>query len=251
MRDQLLRQLDLVMDYNTRGESQYGWVMGLGNTGGLAIADPAGGHLLERRDVHGGTGHYYAVGFAESDAITVVNTDGFPHDADQAYHCRVRWAFGNGHIDGDPPEPIRVDFSGGVKMDPKPNGPVDLAVEAIAGGKYRISFRYEPYGQGVEPSLFKVFEGDPISYATPLTDSETGLSQVNYDAGNLRYSFTTAAYTDGTAHKFAVRSYSASDGLAELNTDTSDAVTAISSGPAQPGEVRDVGQFQGGGGSSL
>jgi len=84
----LLRQLDAVRDYDTLGESVYGDALGLANTDGIAIADPAGGHLLERRDVYGPYPHFYGVGFATSGATTVWNMGTHPHAASEAYQDR-------------------------------------------------------------------------------------------------------------------------------------------------------------------
>ena len=132
-------------------------------------------------------------------------------------------------------EPVRVDFDSLADLitPALPLFPQQLAATPQAGGKFSVTWIYDPYGQGGFPADFQVFEGATaatVDYNTPLVDSVTGLSAVPFDGG-AGFRFTTQAYADGSDHVFAARARN-SNGVAELNTYTSRTARAIATAPA-------------------
>ncbi len=211
-------------------------------TEGMVFPYPAGGVLLLRRPLYPTTGAWRYCGFARPGETTIKNGRGFSHDADQAYQYTAVVVLGNGFI-SELCVPVRVDFdSGGSRATAQlPMFPLNLAATPIAAGKFRLLFEYDSFGQGAYPKDFQAFRGvDPASvdYGTPLVDSVTGLSTVAFAAGRRRYTFTTAAYGDGTTSVFSVRARNAI-GATELNTYTSAAKIAQAAAPpaAAPTEV--------------
>lgn len=193
-----------------------------------------GGVALLRREVYPDVGEWTYCGIAVAGQITVKNFPGMGHEADQAYEYTAVQFLGNGMV-SVMCEPVRLDFdAGGNLITPRlPNAPINLTVKAIAGGKFSISWSYNPFGQGGPPTDFQVFTGvdrDNVDYDTPLTDSVTGLDYVAATGQGGGYAFTTAAYGDLTPHVFGVRARSSAP-VAEQNTYVTDVIKARAATP--------------------
>lgn len=105
-----------------------------------------------------------------------------------------------------------------------PNPPTGLTARATAGGTARVTWAYNPGGQGGAPTGFRVYAGTPaVGYATPA-------ATVAYSAGSPSFSATLAGLTDGAAYVVAVRSYNATAEEANTSTVT---LTADATGPSQ------------------
>jgi len=203
--------------------------LGLLATGGLSFPLFNGALMLRRRPLYPTVGPWTFCGAARLDAAEVTGFPGFAHDANQAYEYASGVALGNGFV-GEWSEPTRLDFDfGGALIAARlPSAPKHLTVEPIAGGKFALTWEYDGFGQGTPPTDFQVFEGaeaGSVNYAAPLTDSVTGLDAVPVRGKRRRFEFTTAAFTEGTAHVFAVRARNIA-ATAEKNTFASVAKTA-------------------------
>lgn len=188
--------------------------------------------ILQRRRLYPDVGEWTFVGSADVDAATIKNHPGFPHEPDMAFQYAAAVAFGNGQA-SEFCEPIRLDFDddGELISPPMPMFPVNLFAVPIAGGKFLVSWDYDPHGHGAWPKDFQVFGGadaGSVDYGTPLVDSVTGLSFVSVVGAQRRFEFTTAGFSNGTTKVFGVRARNTA-GRAELNTRTSSAAIAIAS----------------------
>ncbi len=212
--------------------TQLGWMMNL--TKGRMFPWRRGGVALLRRALYPDVHEWQPCGLAVGTRTQIKNYPGFGHSADQAYQYTAVSFLGSGYI-SQMHEPVRLDFDGaGDLISPGlPNFPVHVLAEPLAGGKFRVRWEYEPYGQAVAPDDFQVFEGaDPgsVDYNTPLTDSITGATSVKHTRARV-YSFTTAAYGNLTSHVFAVRARNTTP-VAEKNTYTTASKRARVAAPA-------------------
>ena len=199
-------------------------------TDGLDWPHPDGPLLLKRRTLHG-TPQAWAeglyCGMAGPDASTVKNWSSFPHVAEQGYQYAVFRSFGNGYVSAAP-EPVRVDFDdGGDRITPAlPKWPEALKGVAIAGGKFKLTWAYNPWGQGGWPKDFAVHLGS--SPATIIYD--TPLATVDFVASTRKFEYLTGAFQDGVGRAFAVRARN-SDAVAEQNELTTPTLIARVTGP--------------------
>lgn len=203
-------------------------------TQGLTFPWTGGGVALLRRRLYPAVGGWMYVGLAVLAQSQIGNYPGLTHSASQAYQYAAVRFLGNGFI-SPVCEPIRIDFdSGGTFIQPLlPAWPINPIAEPLAGGKFRVHFAYDSYGQGASPTDFQVFAGATpatVDYGTPLVDSVTSLNVVAFVGSRRAYTFTTAAFTDQTAHVFGVRARN-SGGVAELNTFTTPTKTARNKTP--------------------
>ncbi len=125
-------------------------------------------------------------------------------------------------------------YSGGIVLGrmltpPLPMWPVGIGAVPLPAGKFRVTWGYDPHGQGAWPTDFQVFES-PV-WDVPLVDSETGLNVVAFDVRRKQFSFTTAAYAGGSSHAFGVRARN-SAGVAERNRNYTATVTAKTVAPS-------------------
>jgi len=205
-------------------------------TDGLLFPPRNGAVILRRRRMYPDVSAWTFCGSAALSATQIRNMPGFDHEADMGFQYDAAVVYGNGFASAFA-EPVRVDFDGaGDRIDPPlPMFPLHLSAKPIAGGKFRVFFEYDPYGQGAWPKDFQVFAGaDPgsVNYTAPLTDSATGLDYVRVVGDQRSFSFTTGAYAQGTVRVFGVRGRN-SGGAAERNTRTTAAVTAMETTEAQ------------------
>ncbi len=225
----LTDQYQAVADPFGHGTSVASLGLQMNMTRGQAFPWTAGGVALLRRQLYPTTGEWMYCGLALSTDSQISNFPGLTHTAEQAYQYAAVRILGNGFISRGC-EPVRVDFdAAGDLITPRlPMFPLDIIAEPIAGGKFRVSWDYDRYGEGAPPTDFQVFEGTTpatVDYDTPLTDSVTSLAFTLYIAEQRAFSFTTTAYSHGTPHAFGVRGRN-SGGVAELNTYKTNAINA-------------------------
>jgi hypothetical protein len=120
-------------------------------------------------------------------------------------------------------EELNIDASVRVVTDPsgadvtgRPNPPTGLAVVAAAGGSARVSWAYNPGGQGGPPSAFVITVGGVDTLTVP------------YVSGLTTCSATLTGLADGVSCTIGVRSTNGSGGSATVAA----AVTARTTGPA-------------------
>ena len=180
-----------------------------------------GGALLLRRTLYPTPSPWEYCGVAREGETAIRNYMSFGHFPDQAYHYAAQRFLGNGMVSRMTP-PIRLDYDGtGALITPRlPAPPVAVAAAPIAGGKFLVTFTYDPWGQGGSPADFQVFAGadaGSVNYGSALVDSVTGLNRVDFAGAQRTHAFTTAAFADGTARVFVVRGRNA-NGVMEKNT---------------------------------
>ena len=209
--------------------------MALGSwlTHGMRFALPLGGVILWRRRLYPDVGRWVPCGMARPDAAMISNWPGFLHEADMAFQYTVSRVLGNGFISGLR-EPVRVDFdSEGALIDPPlPMFPLGVVATPIAGGKFRVTWTYDDFGEGAPPTDFQVFSGatpETVDYDTALTDSITSLDYVPFLGEMKRHVFTSATYL-GTSVVYGVRARN-SEGVAEQNVYTSESKTKSGTAP--------------------
>jgi hypothetical protein len=190
-------------------------------TDGAVFPYPAGGVILRRRRLYPDVGRWSICGFARPNDTAIFNMAGFAHEANAAFQYQSAIVLGNGFT-GPFSEPVRVDFDGSRNQitPPLPMFPRHVVATPLAGGKFRVSWEYDPRGQGAWPTDFQVFAGadaGSVDYNAPLTESLTGLNTTPVIGARRGYAFTSAAFADGTARVFGVRARN-STGTAEKNT---------------------------------
>ncbi len=204
-------------------------LLGYGLTLGAHYPWVDGGVALQRRRLYPTPETIWTFcGMARPGEATIISNDGVQHDSNHAYQYRAAKFHGNGYV-GEFSEPVRLDFdnAGNQILPLMPMPPIGLAAAAIDGGKIRVCFAYEAFGQGGYPTDFQVFEG-----ATAATiDYNTPLGTIAFDNTKRRYEFTTTAFADSTPHVLVVRARN-SGGVAEQNIQPTDIITAVTGGIA-------------------
>jgi len=215
--------------------------LGYAITKGFAFPALSDVIVLMRRKLYPTPELWHYCGQVDADQAVVQNADGYPHEADMGYQYSAALCHASG-FRSQFCEPVRVDFDveGALITPALPMWPIQVAATPIAGGKFKITWAYTPWGQGGWPTDFQVFAGLPMDYGTPLTDSVTGLTYTPYVANRQTYSFTTGAYGDGLAKVFGVRARN-SGGTADQNEFTTTSTRARAAAPAKA-EVRSIRQ---------
>ena len=231
----LLKHARLTMDPYARGHTSHALMaLGYPMTRGLMFPFTGGGVVMLRRRLYPVTGAWSYCGFARPAETTITNMPGFDHGANTAWQYTAARILGNGFI-SLLAEPVRVDFDGGgARITPAlPTFPLHIVAKAIAGGKFRIIWEYDPFGQGAYPKDFQVFSGTEtvMNFASPVP-LEGGGDSVAYAGGQRRFeAITQNGPTDGTKVRFGVRARN-SGGVEEQNTRTTLVYVARALGPA-------------------
>lgn len=195
---------------------------------GLQFPDLDGPTLLMRRQVcPGELEDWCYVGAGDAEAVTIRNASGVSHEAYGGYEYMAARTFGSGYC-GEWSAPVRVDFDGGgdIITPALPTWPRDVRAEPLDGGKFRVTWTYEPCGQGNPPTDFAVYVGndsESISYVAAM-------GTVEFDPARTVFSYTTGAYGDGIKRAFAVRSRNG--GVCERNEFTTENVVAVNATPS-------------------
>ena len=201
--------------------------LGYHQTVGRSFPVRAGLLVLRRRSLYPTPGPWRICGVAETGAATIRNRAAYTHGASTGWQYSAAHVFGNGQV-GAWSKPIRVDFDGaGDRITPAlPMWPIELAAEPVAGGKARVTWSYDAWGQGGWPTDFAVYIGftkDTISYVTPV-------GTVAFDLQARHHELTTVVIGDGIQVAFSVRARN-SGGVAETNTFTTDEMITRLTGP--------------------
>lgn len=202
--------------------------LGYAITAGAFFPMLDGAIFLARRELYPAPQGWIMCGLAGADASSIKNFPGFTHLAEMGYQYIAARSDGNGYV-SQWSAPTRVDFDDeGALITPRlPAWPVDLRAEAIAGGKFRVHWRYDTWGQGAEPSTFGIHIG--LTVATIAYGYIIGSTA--YVPGQQSYYFDTSAFGDGLQRAFAVRARN-SGAVAEQNELATELVTARAAAPA-------------------
>lgn len=214
-------------------------------TGGIAFPLQSGTVVLRRRKLTPRPERWVICGYAAPGDDTITNDDSVTHEANSSYWYSAAQVYGNGMASAWS-EPVRLDFDGSQNLISPglPNAPENLRVTPLVGGKFLVEGTYRSFGQGGAPKDFQVFAGaapGSVDYGTPLVDSVTGLAYATFDGSRERFTFTTAAFADGTTKAFAARARNAA-GVAERSELPTAIKIARSAGPvgAEAKRVLDI-----------
>ncbi|MCP4590807.1 MAG: hypothetical protein GY842_08680 [bacterium] len=213
-----------------RGYTLRGIANGVCAMGGWSFPRVGGGYNLYRGNSGPEQVDYDApVGAAGAESDRISNFSWRPHGADTEHFYALR-AIGGGGVESAQAESVvSVAFgAGGEFVGGRPHGPVGLAVEAVAGGKFRVSWGYSPVGEEAEAVEFRVYSdgGDGI------VDYEQVVGQVPHRPGTGQYSYTSDAHEHGARRRWSVRAVSATG--REEGNQASVRATADSAGPPTP-----------------
>jgi hypothetical protein len=206
--------------------------IGMRLTRGLAFPLRAGAIILARRRLYPTPDERWLVcGMAQPGTGTIRNFPGFGHEPSMGFQYTAGRTDGNGYL-SEYVEPTRLDFdAAGDLISPRlPMWPTEVRAIPIAAGKFRVSWVYEPYGQGAEPAVFRVHVGTSpagIVWAT----AAAAFPAVTHVPGRRAYVVdSTSGESHGTILYFGVRARN-SAGVAEQNTYGVGPVTARTTAP--------------------
>lgn len=121
---------------------------------------------------------------------------------------------------------LTTDENGTIAL--RPNIPQDMLLERLAGGKFKLRWRYIRTNQLIEPKGFHIYidSGGGFNFSNPLVT-------VGY-YGAIEHSWNSSAYTNGHTYKFCIRSFA--DGAGETqNTDYVQGIADSQGPPAADG----------------
>jgi hypothetical protein len=123
--------------------------------------------------------------------------------ADTIWHFIRRQASGCGLESPDSDPCIVLIDSAGDMYGDVPNAPLQLDIEAIAGGKFTLRWRYTAISQQVAPTGFRIYmdSGSGFDFASPVATVTNPLG------GPGEFEWTSGALTHGQPYRFCVRSW--------------------------------------------
>ena len=204
------------------GDNTNGLKLCQGLTGGDFWARPGGCMTIYR-------GEDGAMDYNDIQAVMGIDDDdiSIPNQAlppSTIWHYIRRQVSDCGLESADSPACIVTINSDGDMLGASPNEPTDTVIEQLAGGKFRLRWRYLPTGQEILPTGFKIYidAGGGFDFDNPI-------AIVSYHR-SIENGWISEAYTHGQTYKFCIRSYAAGAG----ETDNTDYVSAAADaqGPA-------------------
>ena len=165
-------------------------------------------------------------GMAEDDATSVTITEDLTPGSGATDYLFTRRGVSPAGSIGEASDTITISIDdSGVMQASAGNEPGNINVTAIAGGKYRVTWTYNPDNQVAAPTGFRVYWDDSGTW------SQIGYKL--YRPGRLRYVYTTDAYGHGTTNSFLVRTYrTVGETTYITNNDTGDSAIADATGPS-------------------
>lgn len=225
-----------------RGWTRAGIANGVTATCGFSFPRIRGGYLLRRSigEVPDETSEI--VGAAGADAKQVRTFPWVTHEPDTSYDYRLTSISGGGVENWrDVMEADVVFDAGGQWIGATPTTPLDLSVEPIAEGRFRLEWVYGRCDASTAPALFRVYTDS----GTGMMDESQPVGQVAYLAGKAHYSFESAGFADGSSVAWLVRAASAT-GVEEQNTNIVSAIARNTLPPGHPPVIatcREIAEF--------
>ena len=188
-----------------RGWTVRGIANGVCATNGFAFPRVSGGYNLYR-GVNGAIDFDLPVGAAGAKAKSITTFSWRRHSGPAEYTYALR-AIGGGGVESEASAPmVTVGFDAQGELEPlRPNGPVDLAVRAVANGRFEVSWAYERRGEAIAPATFSVFSDGGLGEM----DWGTPVGSVAYRIRGGRYCFVSTGYAHDTEVQFGVRAVAA------------------------------------------
>jgi hypothetical protein len=189
------------------GLTPNGHANGLMLTLGVFWARCSGGYVLyrwtgERTPVRSER----IVGAAAARARTISNFPFVGHEASTVYWYLLR-AVGQGGVAETTAHQIaRVEFDAdGLPVGPRPNAPIALTVDRLAGGGFCLRWGYDPAGQETGPASFEIYSD---AFSPGQIDYAAAVGSVRFQPGRALYEWTSHAFVDGTRVRWGVRARS-------------------------------------------
>jgi len=133
---------------------------------------------------------------------------------DTIWHYIRRQVSGCGLESSDSPVcAVIINFEGNMIGD-TPNPPVDLTLEGLSNGQFKLRWRYAKSGEDIPPTGFKIYmdSGSGFDFNTPEDTVSYGFG------GTGEFEWTSDPLTHGQSYRFCVRSYRTGAGETQ-NTD--------------------------------
>lgn len=108
-----------------------------------------------------------------------------------------------------------------------PNPPLDLIIQGLSEGRFKLRWRYTPIAEEVPPTGFKVYmdSGEGFDFNAPI-------ATVPYNLGGFgEFAWTSDPLTNGQLYRFCVRSYQTGPPITESQNTNFVAAVADSVGP--------------------
>jgi len=154
--------------------------------------------------------------------VSIANQD-LP--ADTLWHYVRRQVSDCGLESPDSAACVVVVDSTGAMVGKTPNSPLNLTIERLSNGRFKLRWRYTKLNEEVTPTGFRIYmdSGSGFDFASPVDTVSYRLSS------GVEFSWTSDPLTHGQLYRFCVRSYCESQGES-CNTDFV-AAAADSEGP--------------------
>lgn len=229
MASELLRQWLLHYDPLHRGYTPAGIANGVCAARGFSFPRVAGGYNLYRAAAEDlGFLNGEIAGAAGANASAIETFPWRPAAADSTYRFALR-AVGGGGVESALSDNVLVDFDSASEPGaPRPNGAIDLAVTAKAGGILELSWGYPPEDEELPPIEFHIFSDG----GSGDIDLDSPVGAVAYVPRAGRFRFLTGPFTHGAAVRFAVRAVAAGGGIGRVDATATGVADAAA--PAAP-----------------
>jgi len=110
---------------------------------------------------------------------------------------------------------VAIDSAGDILGD-TPNPPLDLTIQGLSNGRFRLRWHYTPIAEEITPTGFNIYmdSGSGFDFETPTATVSYGLG------GRGEFEWISDPLTDGELYRFCVRSYQSGPPITESqNTD--------------------------------
>ena len=205
------------------GDSPNGVKLGMGLTGGDFWPRPAKGSIVYRGQDGDIDYDIIQAVMTDGDASVSISLQDLP--ASTIWHY-LRRAFSDCGIESpDSYLCIVVINENGDMIGDTPNGPSDLAIEQLIGGKLRLRWRYNLTDQEIAPTGFNIYVDTGSGF-----DFDTPVDTLAYVSGKWEFKWDSLALSHGSLYRYIVRSYRT--GAGENNNSVIVSAKADSQGPA-------------------
>lgn len=213
-----------------RGWTRGGIANAVCATNGFFFPRIKGGYNLRRGIGTAPDASSAIVGAAGSSAGAIRTFPWITHIANTTYLYRINSINGGGVEEWDTDVSAQTAFDHSAHwVGAVANGPGDLQVEPVVGGKFLLRWTYTRDGEQIEPGTFRIYNDN----GTGTIDYGVVVATVTYRRGRFHYSYTSAAFAHETRIRWAVRAASAI-GAEEKNTSNVFANADSTSPPINP-----------------
>lgn len=183
------------------GDSPNGFKLGMGLTAGDFWPRAAGCHTVYRgQDGNLDYDKIQAVMNVDQSQVSIGNQDLPPNTI---WHYVRRQVSGCGLESPDSLPCIVLIDPAGDMIGNAPNPPVDLTLEGLSNGRFRLRWHYTKSEEEITPTGFNIYMDSGTGF-----DFNTPEDTVSYGFGGTgEFEWTSDPLTDGQVYRFCVRSY--------------------------------------------